>query len=148
MSIVTSLLMLLFFLWPGEGDEAEKYDLSFMPMNGETWTIEFKDDSKWNYPGEDMRGEIHTELVLQWRFERQAENGDRCTGKAEFRRVVYRGKGRKKGRDFDYDVEWTWDKGYLKGKDSEADSRWIAQELKNGVILKLDRRGACEPGTC
>jgi len=120
---------------------AQSHDLSFEPKKGDVLVVSLAEDNEWDYPDDDMKGKIRSELTLRWIFEEGR-------GKAVVERVVYRGRGRKMGKEFNHDIEWTLKEGYLKGKDSEADRQWCAGEIKEGITLKHDRRGACEQGEC
>jgi hypothetical protein len=120
---------------------AQTHDLSFEPKDREPLVISLKQDTEWDYPDEDMKGKLRAELTLRWTFKD-------WTGTATFERILYQGKGRKKGADFDHDIEWNLKDGYLKGKDSDADKQWCAGERQEGLKLKFDRRGACEVGEC
>ncbi len=102
-------------------DPPKKHKLAFEPK-GEL-VIQFVEDQSWEYKDDDMKGTMRTELTLRWTF-------DGGKGKAKYDRVVYRGKGRKKGKDFDHDIEWTAKDGYVKGEGSEADRSWCAGEIK------------------
>src|SRR6266850_8514868 len=116
---------------------AQTRDLTFEPKERDVLVVSVIEEQEWDYPEENMKGKLHSELTLRWTF-------DKGSGKGVFERVVYRGKGHKKGSDFDHDIEWTLKDGYLKGKDSEADKQWCAKEIREGISLKFDRRGACE----
>lgn len=125
----------------------KKYELAFTPKHGDVLVVEYCEDTQWDYKDHDMKGQMRTELLMRWRIIREGEEKG-FTGKAAFERVAYRGDGVKSGRNFDHDIEWCAKKGYLKGEGSEADKKWTAKEIKEGVTLKFDGRGACEPGLC
>ena len=127
--------------------EPKKYRLVFEPKSGESMEIRYVHDTSWEYAEEDMKGTMTTELDLRWKFE--APSAGRITsGLATYTRVVYRGKGVKKGKDFNYDIMWTSKDGYVKGKDSEGDKSWASGEIKEGLKLEVDNRAACNQGDC
>jgi hypothetical protein len=127
--------------------EPKKYRLTFEPKAGDSMEIKYVHDTSWDYAEEDMKGELVTELDLRWSFD-GAKADEYSPGRAGYSRVVYRGRGVKKGKDFRYDIEWTSKEGYLKGKDSEGDKQWAAAEIKEGLRLEVDNRAACKVGEC
>jgi len=125
--------------------DAPKHRLVFEPKKDGALRVVFVEDNTWEYKDDDMKGTMRTELTLAWRFEAA---GEKLAGTATFERVLYRGKGVKKGEAFDHDLEWTSKDGYLRGQDSDADKRWGAGEIKEGVPMTLDRRAECDEGAC
>jgi|GEM_PF-3216270 len=126
---------------------AERFDLSFSPANGDNLAVSCVVDSQWDYAKSGMKGNFHTELLIRWRIARQ-DGVSQFTGKGAFERVLYQSTGSSKERAYDHDLEWNKDKGYLRGKDSEADEKWCAEEIRDGVTLTFDSRGACKQGEC
>lgn len=126
-------------------DDGASVRLAFAPDPAKPLVVRYALDETWDYASEDMKGTLHTELTLRWTFTRK---DGKTQGVATYDRVVHRAKGRKKGADFDHDVEWTAKDGYAKGEGSEADTTWCASEIKEGVRLGLDDRGTCEQGEC
>src|SRR5262245_28848060 len=127
--------------------EPKKYGLIFEPKAGDSMEIKYVHDTAWDYPEEDMKGALATELDLRWKFE-GSKPGEYRPGRASYSRVAYRGQGVKKGKDFRHDIEWTSKEGYLKGKDSEGDKQWAAAEIKEGLRLEIDNRATCKTGEC
>ena len=83
---------------------AKKYRLAFSPKDGATLRIQYVHDQAWDYPDMQMKGQLHTELVLDWTF--GTTDGKRIAT-AKCGHVIYRGKGTKQGTPFDYDFDWT-----------------------------------------
>jgi hypothetical protein len=131
-------------LVPAQDEARETFDLRFRPAEGRQLVVSYTRDLVWNH-SRAMRGTLHTELELVWKFG-QGEKGPEA--KAEFASVVYRGEGVKNSADWKYDVLWNREEGYLKGKGGKAARTWIDKELKEGVKFVLDQRGAVQPGGC
>jgi hypothetical protein len=126
-------------------EKPRKVRLAFEPKDGDRLRVEFAEADAWEYKEHDMKGVLRTELGMVWTF---AGKDGKVEGTAAYDRVVYRGSGVKMGKKFDHDVEWTARDGYLKGKDSEAVSKFCSAEIKEGVALAINARAECAQGPC
>lgn len=129
------------------------YQLVFEPPKDKVLVVQYSEDNTWEYVDLDMAGTLRTELELRWRFDldqrpEHQEPSDQYRATGQFHSVIYRGKGHKKGEDFDHDVAWTRQGGYTKGAGSKAVKTWVAEEVEEGVSFKVGVRAAADPGEC
>jgi hypothetical protein len=126
-------------------EQARRHRLAFDPPKDRMLVVRYEHDTRWDLPQHEMKGDLRTELELRWTFTGEPQ-GFGANG--SFESVTYRGRGHKKGRDFDHDVVWTRAGGYAKGKDSEAVEKWVGEEVQEGVRFRVDARAAADPGEC
>ena len=127
------------------GEPAELHDLSFAPKTGETYTVEYVNESSWHYPEDRMKGTLRTALKLQWKILPSPGKG-KGRAKADYLSVVYVGEGEKIAKPFKHDLLWTREKGYVRGEKDEANRRWIRREINEGLLFTFDARGLADPG--
>lgn len=121
------------------------YQLAFEPGADQTLAVHHQHKIQWDYPKRTPQGQQHKELTLHWRFK---PVGKEYLAKGSFEQVSYKSAYHQKGRDHIDDVLWQRTAGYLAGEGSEADKKWIAAELREGVEFKVDKRAAASPGEC
>jgi hypothetical protein len=127
------------------GESAELHDLTFRPKEGQTYTVEYENDSTWHYPKDKMKGTLRTTLKLGWKILPPQAKG-KSRAKAEYLSVAYVGEGEKFAKPFNYDLLWTREKGYVRGEDEDANRRWIRREIHEGLLFTFDPRGLTDPG--
>ena len=119
------------------------YQLAFAPAADRTLAVHYQHKIQWDYPKRETKGQRHKELTLHWRFE---PRGKEYLAKGTFEQVSYKSAYGKKGGDHVNDVLWRRTVGYLAGEGSEADKKWIAEELREGVKFNVDKRAAASSG--
>ncbi|MHC4599649.1 MAG: hypothetical protein ACYS47_11640 [Planctomycetota bacterium] len=129
-------------------DSTTLYDLSFTPKRGKTYTVEYENDKTWDYPQHKMKGTLKTCLKIHLKILPPAYDGkDSGKAKGDFLSVTYAGEGTKKGKPFKHDIHWDARRGYVRGKNDEANKSWVRDEIRAGLIMLYDERGMVLPGS-
>lgn len=113
--------------------------LEFVPRFDRTLEVRYSKQMHWTLTGQRF-GKLRSEFVIHWRFSDKGRGLMHAVG--SFESIKYRGAGTWGKASWKHDVWWSRKRGYRRGKGSEADRKWVAPDIADGIRVDLDRRGA------